>query len=243
MKTSFPVTKATVLFLVAGSVIGISSEAMAGPQGEKVVRGQAAFARTPGVTTITAANNTIINYRSFNVAGNEAVRFVQPSADSRVLNRITTNAPTRIDGALTANGQVYLVNPAGVFFGNNAIVDASRFYASAGRISDRDFLSGVNHFTNVTGPIVNQGMISAQGVTLIGKSIENRGRIVADGGMVTTVVGNDVMIREGNGQIFVKIDGKTLDMAAGPSKRSASNKLGAPAISNSGTISAPQGVV
>jgi filamentous hemagglutinin family protein len=246
MKTSLPtlpVRKATILALIAGSSLGLAPAALAGPQGERVMRGQATFQRDPGITTITAANNTIINYRSFNIGSGEAVRFVQPSANSRVLNRITSASPTRIDGSLTANGQVYLVNPAGVFFGRNAVVDASAFYASAGKISDRDFLSGVNHFTNVTGPVVNQGMISAEGVTLIGRSIQNQGTIVADGGMVTTIVGNDVMIREGNGQIYVKIDGKTLNTAAGPAGGPATLPRGRTGIENSGTISANGGLV
>src|SRR5882724_3365742 len=115
--SSIAMRRSTLLALLAGSMVGIAQPALAGPQGEAVMRGQASFARTPGLTTITAANNTIINYKSFNIGSSEAVRFIQPGADSRVLNRITTSAPTRIDGALTANGQVYIVNPSGVIFG------------------------------------------------------------------------------------------------------------------------------
>ncbi len=237
VKTRFPILSvrhATVLAVVAGSIFGVG-QAKAGPTGEKVVRGQAAFQRNGGLTTITAANNTIINYKSFNIGSNESVQFVQPGADSRVLNRINSTSPTKIDGGLTANGQVYLVNPSGIVFGKNSVVNVNGMYAAAGRISDKDFLKGINHFTNVTGPVINQGMLSGENVTLVGRSIQNHGQIIADGGMVTSVVGNDVLIREGNGQIFVKIDGRNLNTAAGPASGSATApKLGNAAIDNSG---------
>jgi filamentous hemagglutinin family protein len=240
--TTVPVRRATLLALFAGSLLGLH-DAQAGPQGEKVVRGSASFSRNGGVTTITAAHNTIINYKSFNIGSAEAVRFVQPGATSRVLNRINSAAPTRIDGALTANGRVFIVNPSGVIFGRGAIVDAAGLYAGAARISDQDFLRGVLHFTNVSGAVVNEGMIDAQSVMLVGSRIQNHGTIVADGGMVTTMVGRDVMVREGDGQIYAKINGRAVSPAGRPSMSRASARPGPAAIQNTGTISARGGLV
>ena len=50
-----------------------------------------------------------------------------------------TGAST-IDGSILANGIVYLANPAGIFLGDQAVVNAAGFYAAAGRLADNDFL-------------------------------------------------------------------------------------------------------
>src|SRR5262245_29810140 len=243
--------RAGLMALVAGSVFGLTApDALAGPEGAKVVRGQVSIQQSGGgLTTIRAGNNSIINYRSFNIAGGETVRFVQPSATARVLNRIQGPAPTRIDGSLLANGRVYLVNPAGVTFGKNSVLNVGGLYASSGQTSDADFLRGAAPFPTVTGPVISQGLIAAASVTLVGRTIENAGRIVADGGIVTTIVGTDVMVRERNGQIYAKIDSRNLSAQPAPAGavgRLTSLAVGdavALAIRNSGEISAAGGTV
>ncbi|MFZ2873254.1 MAG: filamentous hemagglutinin N-terminal domain-containing protein, partial [Phycisphaerales bacterium] len=212
--------RAVAMALIAGSTIGLAaSPAAAGPQGEKVARGAVRFERQGALTTITASRNAIINYRSFDIAPGETVRFIQPDAASRVLNRIQGPAPTRIDGSLTANGRVYIVNPAGVVFGAGSIVNAAGVIAAAGNLSDRDFLRGVDHFTGVKGEIINQGVIDAGSVALVGAAIENTGQIIADGGVVSMMVGSDVMVREADGNIMAKIDGRTVDPTRPPAPK------------------------
>ena len=90
---------------------------------ESVASGSAKVQINGSNTVITASNRTIINYSRFNIAGNESVQFVQPGRTSTVLNRINSADPSHIDGRLTANGIVYFVNPAGVVFGANAVVE------------------------------------------------------------------------------------------------------------------------
>jgi filamentous hemagglutinin family protein len=114
---------------------------------KNVAAGSARFSERGNVMTVRAADRTVINYRRFDIDPGGTVRFVQPSRDSRVLNRIDAVAPSRIDGKLLANGSVYFVNPAGVTFGPNAIVNVGKIYAAAGNISDSDFLGGVDRFT------------------------------------------------------------------------------------------------
>jgi filamentous hemagglutinin family protein len=102
----------------AGAVVALTvSRVLAGPENARVVRGKVHIDRSGDVTTITAGRNSIIDYSSFGIGANETVRFIQPGSKARVLNRITGNTPSRIEGALTANGIVYLVNPAGIVFG------------------------------------------------------------------------------------------------------------------------------
>ena len=88
-------SKAAAVACVAGTTLALGpGVAVAGPSGERVVRGTVQIARDGATTTITASNNSIINFRSFDIAADESVRFVQPGAQSRVLNRITGGSPT-----------------------------------------------------------------------------------------------------------------------------------------------------
>ncbi len=57
----------------------------AAPQNAHVVRGQASVQQQGNETTIHAGRDAIIEYSQFNVASDEAVRFVQPDAQLRVL--------------------------------------------------------------------------------------------------------------------------------------------------------------
>jgi len=184
--------------------------ALAGPEGEHVSRGSVTFVRNGGETIITASNNSVINYRSFDIASNEVVRFVQPDATSRVLNRINSAAPTRIDGGLFANGRVYIVNPSGVIFGRNAVVDVAGLHAAAGRMSDADFLRGTDRFTNMSGQVINQGSISGDFVALLGKSVFNAGSINAPEGTVVMAAGDSVLIGPRDGGLMVRVEGSAI---------------------------------
>lgn len=231
--------------LIAGTVLGLSTHAaLAGPKGERVVRGKAEFQRDGNVTTITTGRRAIINYQSFDIAAGETVQFIQPGRNARVLNRVNSADPTRIDGNLSANGRVYLVNRSGIVFGPGSIVNVGTLHAGAGSITDRDFMQGVDRFTNVTGDVSSLGFITAEAVHLIGRRVENHGTIVADGGVVSLLVGNDVFLGERGGQIFVRIDGETVDPAAGPHAGAGAyiptgNETAG--IENTGAISAPRG--
>jgi filamentous hemagglutinin family protein len=208
--------------------------ATAAPQGEQVVGGSANFNRAGDVTTITTSRNAIINYNSFNIAGNETVRFVQPSARSRVLNRIRGNDPTQIDGTLLSNGIVYIVNPAGVYFGNGALVNVGGLYAGAGNVSNADFLNNINHFTDVSGNVVNRGTIDASLVAMVGKHVANYGTINVPNGMVTMVAGDDVVIAERDRSFSVRIEGLGAQAAGSDSETG---------VTNEGTINAQGGSV
>ncbi|MCA9299004.1 MAG: filamentous hemagglutinin N-terminal domain-containing protein, partial [Phycisphaerales bacterium] len=116
--------------LMTAPIVGIvCSLAGAGPEGATVASGAAEFQTVGPLTSITVSDNAIINYSQFNIGLNETVQFIQPDASSRVLNRITGAGPSQIDGALLANGQVYLVNPSGVIFGPDSIVNVGTLFA------------------------------------------------------------------------------------------------------------------
>ena len=159
------------------------------------------------VTNITAPDNAIIDYAAFNIAGNQTVNFIQPSSAARVLNRINSNTPTQIDGTLNANGIIYLVNPAGVTFGANSVVDAASIYAAAGSLSNSDFLNGIDRFNNVTGDIAQHGTINASTIAaLIGRNVHNTGTICVPNGTAILASGDSVLIGSPLGGVMVQVD-------------------------------------
>jgi filamentous hemagglutinin family protein len=174
------------------------------PQGEAVAHGKASFKRDGGRMEIRASDRAVINFRGFNIDRKEAVTFVQPGSKSRVLNRVTDGNPTRVFGQLKANGQVVLVNPSGVFFENGSMVNVGGIIAAAGKISDVDFIAGRNRFTELTGEVSNAGTIRATGdVSLVGAHVSNSGIIQSGRGMVSMVAGDEVLVGERGGNVYV----------------------------------------
>src|SRR5262249_8636223 len=151
----------TLLAALAGTALSLSSpwvrSALADPRGAQVVAGNVSIRQNGNRTVIRASNGSIINYQQFNIAPNEIVKFIQPGANAQVLNRITGNAPTTIQGSLFANGQVFFINPAGVTFSSSAVVNVGGIVAAAANISDADFTAGKLRFTGATGIVSNDG--------------------------------------------------------------------------------------
>jgi filamentous hemagglutinin family protein len=194
--------------VAAALALALGGSALAGPEGSQTVRGNVTITKQGDETVIRASDRSIINHRSFDIATTERVRFIQPGADARVLNRITGAAPTRIDGALTANGRVYIVNPAGVVFGRTATVDVAGLFAAAGKLSDADFVSGVDRVTNMTGRVANEGTIrAARNVTLTGSQVANLGTIVSPQGSVALAAGENIVVSDRGSTMFVRVDG------------------------------------
>jgi filamentous hemagglutinin family protein len=187
---------ALVSTLVAAIALGPAAlPALAGPQGFDPRKGNATLNQIDATHwEITAPDGSIIQYSSFDIAASEAVKFLQPGSDARVLNRILSALPTRIDGSLTGNGHIYIVNPAGVFFGDGAVVNANAIHAAGGNLSDTDFTNKVDRYTSVGGPVQNAGEIRAKAVSLVGETVVNSGQIIAEDGWIVIAAGNDVLV-------------------------------------------------
>ncbi len=174
---------------------------------QNVAAGSADFQFNGSNVRINVSDNAIINYHRFDIPQNHLVEFVQRGVDSRVLNRVTSNVPSYIDGTLQANGQVYLVNPAGVMFGQTAVINVGQFFAAAGNITDQDFLAGQNRFVISDADLINRGSITgADGVHLMGHTVQNLGVIHAPNGVVSLSSGEEVYIREEGSAIMVSVD-------------------------------------
>lgn len=96
----------------------------AGSTSEYIVNGPQAIVRQ-------ALQNETFNWSQFNIGAGQRVEFQQPSSRAVALNRIFQADPSRIQGALRANGQVYLINQNGIVFGPGAQVDVNTLLASS----------------------------------------------------------------------------------------------------------------
>jgi filamentous hemagglutinin family protein len=182
----------TLIFFSAGYVFAL-------PAGQQVVNGQASFATQGNNLTITNSPSAIINWQGFSINSNEAVRFIQQSSTSAVLNRVIGQDPSRILGLLQSNGRVFLINPNGILFGQGARIDVNGLVASTLAISNQDFLAGKYNFTAgaLAGPIQNQGTITTPAggnVYLIAPDIENSGIINSPQGDVILAAGHSVQL-------------------------------------------------
>src|SRR5438132_1714133 len=124
------------LRVTVAAVLAIGGNAMAAPQPSgTAVQGTATFQPVGNsllVTTTNApgTNRSVINWNSFSVPAGTLTHFQQPSVNSTSINRVTGGKLSDIQGTLSSNGSLVLVNPAGIALGRNALVDTAGFTAS-----------------------------------------------------------------------------------------------------------------
>ena len=95
------------------------------------------------LTVNQTTNNAVLNWQSFNISADGTVTFHQPDASSVALNRIYQADPSRIFGALNANGRVYLINQNGILFGEGARVNVGGLVASSLDITPEAISNGL----------------------------------------------------------------------------------------------------
>ncbi|MCE9535908.1 MAG: filamentous hemagglutinin N-terminal domain-containing protein, partial [Nitrospirae bacterium] len=234
--------------VLASIQILLPTLAAALPTDGHVVGGQAII-QQPNPKTLTiqqATDRAILNWRSFSIAADEAVHFVQPSIRSIALNRVTGIDPSVILGRLQSNGRVFLINPNGIVFGAGAQVNVGGLLATTLQIRDDDFMAGRYLFAQdplkSLKSVVNQGTIRVSDhgfVVLAAPGVSNEGMIVANLGSAVLASGKTLTVDlMGDGLINYAIGGKVLNQVTGPDGKPLSE-----AVSNSGIIQADGGQV
>jgi filamentous hemagglutinin family protein len=197
------------LALAAASLFAGSALQAAGPvlpSGLQVVQGQATLQTSGRQLTVNNSAGALLNWQQFSIGAGDAVRFAQPSAASKVLNRVVGQDPSAILGSLSSNGQVWLLNPNGVLFGAGARVDVAGLVASTLRLDDAAWRAGLASGSFSLGgaadgafgaAVVNQGELrstSGGRVLLIGGAggVRNEGLIQAPDGQVLLAAGGQV---------------------------------------------------
>jgi len=191
-------------------------EALAGPTGAQVNSGSATINQSGNTTTINqSSNNLSLNWNNFNIAPQETVNFVQPSASSIAVNHILDTNGSQILGHLDANGQVFLINPNGILFGKGAQVNVGGLVASTLNFNDANLNSATRSFSgNGVGSVINLGSISSAGgyVALFGNQVNNQGTISAQLGTVALGAGNAVTLTfSGNNLLHMQVDQSVLN--------------------------------
>ncbi|WP_295963416.1 GLUG motif-containing protein [uncultured Xanthomonas sp.] len=185
------------------------------------------------------AAKAVLNWNSFNVGKDASVVFVQPSSSAVALNLIdASRGASVIDGSLRANGNVFLINSAGILFGNHAQVNVGGLVASSlGLAGDDDNGYLLARGDHGAASVVNQGSIRAGNggsVNLVGNHVANRGSISADGGAIRLLSADQVKVTmDAAGAI-----GMQMVAAASQSVDGA-----AAAVENSGTLRANGGQI
>ena len=142
----------------------------------------------PGTTVITQTVNQrdVIRWQEFSIGSGETVRFVQPGADSVILNRVVGGNSSEIFGSLVANGRIFLINPSGIVFGAGSQVNVGSLVASTLNLKGNgngngqmpgqtiEFETGAN-----AGGILNAGSITAKDIVFLAPSITNSGNLTA----------------------------------------------------------------
>lgn len=243
--------------MIAGMILISSySTALAAPTGGVITSGAATITTGGPATTITQSTNKLaVNWNSFSIGAGERVTFVQPSANSIALNRVVGSEASKIYGSLSANGQVFLVNPSGVLFAPGSQVNVGGLVASTQNITDKNFQDGKYTFSGggAAGLVVNQGNITAADggyVALLGSEVRNEGVIVAQKGTVALAGGSATTLDIGNGLVSIVVDEAAISALAENKKliqadggqvimtASAANSLAGSVVNNSGIIRA-----
>lgn len=203
-------------FLCSIGVLGaamLPSPTLANPEGGSVAAGAATIHHNGSKTDIRqTTDKAVIDWRKFNIEAGEHTQFHQPSASSLTLNRVNDTNPSRIMGTLSANGNIVVMNPNGVFFGKGSQVDVNGLIATTADIDTDRFMRGELVFDKPGNPqaaIINNGSINAREAGLVGlvaPNVLNNGVINARLGTVHLASGDTVTVDlYGNGLMEVEV--------------------------------------
>jgi filamentous hemagglutinin family protein len=214
--------RAAVVMLLALSVFNLQVHA-ADAQNSTVVVGSGNVSTSGATTTINQASQRLaIDWTHLSTAANEALVFHQPNAQAIALNRITGSSPSEFLGSLTANGQVFILNPNGVLFGAGSQVNVGGLVASTLSMSNADFMAGSTTFGadpthtgtgSSAGKVVNKGTLTAATggyVALLAPEVRNEGVIRALLGTALLAAGNKITLNLDNGNLL----GYSIDQGA-----------------------------
>ncbi len=192
-----------------------------------------------------SSDKAIIDWHSFNIAGDEHTHFQLPSSEALSLNRVTGGQRSDIFGKLSSNGRLMLINPNGIVFGQNSQVDVHGLVATTSDIRNEDFLANRFHFIipgNPSARIVNRGTINIANAGLlafVAPGVENSGIINARLGRVGLASSNQFTLDlYGDNLITLGVEGKVLEKVYDENGKSVSSL-----IDQSGTINADGGRV
>lgn len=218
-----------------------------------MVSGTANITSSAGTLTVQQLSNlAILNWHDFSINAGELTKFVQPSALSEALNRVTGANPSAIYGTLQANGRVYLINPNGVTVGPTGVINTQSFVGSSLDTSNSAFLAGgdLTFSGSSLAGVSNAGQINALGgdILLVAHTVQNTGSLNAAGGTTGMAAGSEVLFTAtGNQRVFVQagsgaaatgVDQSGQIKAAAAELAAAGGNIYSLAVNNGGSVQA-----
>ncbi len=231
--------------LIANTGFGVPA-AYALPGKGNVTAGSATITSSSTRTNIIqSSSSAIIQWQGFNIKIGQTVDFIDLLGPSSItLNRILGYGPSRIDGNLISNGQLFFINPYGMIIGRSGVINVGSLLFTTSNISDSDFLAGNFDFNQSpgSGVIINRGEITAASggyVVLSAPSVQNQGLIQVDLGTVVMGGAKTFAIDlNGDGLLTYQITGPVDAVPVGPDGKPVTNL-----VDNSGTIATQGGRV
>lgn len=180
------------------------------PHGPHVAQGPADILRLgEGEMEIRAGKQALIEWDGFSIGTGERVAFLQPDAQSLVLNRVLGSNPSELLGSLAANGQVWLINPQEILVGPDSRIDTGAFLASALDWVEGDPFSGKEVLFANGSSVAVLGTVRADGdIVLLGAHLDMSGTVDA-GGKLSAGAGLKILLEADRG-IFVFAGSKDL---------------------------------
>ena len=192
--------------------------AQGAPDGGVIKAGAGSISQQGSITTINQSASQsplparmVIDWNGFSSTAAESIVFNQPNASAIALNRVIGANPSQLLGSLTANGQVFILNPNGVFFGAGSQVNVGGMLASTLAMDGAGFMNGSYVLQgSSTAKVVNNGNLKAADggyIALVGPSVFNDGGITANRGDALLAAGGKVTLRlEGSSLVGYSMD-------------------------------------
>ena len=154
-------------------------------------------------TITTNAVQSVGSFNTFNISQGHTVNVQQPTNTSSFLAMVRdTSRPTTIFGQLNSNGQVGVVNAAGIFVGAQGVINTQGLVLTTHQLDTNAFLTGQGFQLTHNGSrrnarVRNDGTITVGGdgmVLLAAPRVINRGTITTAGGSANLVSAKQVAV-------------------------------------------------
>lgn len=192
--------------------------------------------------------NLFHSFSRFDLGSGDTATFQGPAGIRNILGRVTSGAPSNIDGTIRSavpGANLFLINPAGLIFGPNAVVDVSGSFAAASanylRLADgARFVAALDADDSVLSsePLEAFGFLDGAG-----GSVEVRGRWNSGPGQSLAAVGTTVSVMD---SARLEAPGGSVRLtggAAGEVPWSGSTAAAGPGPTPGGAAGAPTGVL
>jgi filamentous hemagglutinin family protein len=221
LNNNFSLRKLLLTALVAGPLATLPAPLWALPDvaSTNLTTSSGVTTQVVGTTlNVTAPDKAILTWQAFgsgasSIAAGDVINYFLPSATSSVLNSVSGNVASTISGSLISNGNVYVLNPAGIVISKTAQINTGGFYAST--VAEPSGFFSINGSLSFAGSSTSNVIVEGTGTT----SGTDVATIQAVGpGNNIYLAGNAVNVQGGKffGNLYVRASGPTSYPLTGP---------------------------